>query len=65
MIHKIYANNEQFEEINFNKGLNIILADSEKKSDEKDSRNGLGKTTLIHIIHFCLGSNPQKITNTL
>lgn len=60
MIHKIWANNKGFKEINFQKGLNIIMADSEKKSGTKDTRNGVGKTTLINIIDFCLGSNPNK-----
>jgi uncharacterized protein YydD (DUF2326 family) len=29
----------------------------------KDSRNGLGKTTLIDIIHFCLGGKADKKRN--
>ncbi|MGB9937295.1 MAG: DUF2326 domain-containing protein [Methanobacterium sp.] len=60
MIHKICANDERFKEITFKKGLNVIMADSEKKSGKKDTRNGVGKTTLINIIDFCLGSNPNK-----
>lgn len=60
MIYEIYSNNSQFKPISFKKGLNIILADSEKNSGDQNSRNGLGKTTLIHIIHFCLGSKPNK-----
>lgn len=59
MIHKVYANKEQFEVIKFQKGLNIILADSEM-SEEQNTRNGVGKTTLIKIIHFCLGATLTK-----
>ena len=35
----------------------MILADRTETSTQKDTRNGLGKSTLIEIIHFCLGAN--------
>ncbi len=60
MITRIYANDKRFKPIEFRKGLNIVLADRQKESDAKDSRNGVGKTTLIHIIHFCLGADLSK-----
>lgn len=56
MIHKIYANDKRFKPIQFKIGLNIIKAEKKPESGKKDSRNGLGKTTLINIVHFCLGS---------
>lgn len=59
MIHELYANNDKFKAIKFKKGLNIVLADT-IKNNRKDSRNGLGKTTLINLIHFCLGSKNFK-----
>lgn len=37
-----------------------MLADRTEVSGRKDSRNGLGKSTLIEIIHFCLGANLPK-----
>jgi len=60
MIHKIYADNKSFKEVNFKKGLNIVLSIKEKESEINDTRNGVGKTTLIQIIHFCLGSKIDK-----
>lgn len=57
MIYRIYANDKRFKSVNFHKGLNVILADRKKESNDKDSRNGIGKTTLINVLHFCLGSN--------
>ena len=57
MIHKIYANDKRFKPVQFELGLNIIKADKKPESGKKDSRNGLGKTTLINIVHFCLGSD--------
>ena len=57
MIHELYANKSSFKKIQFNKGINIILAEGDDNTE--NSRNGLGKTTLVHIIHFCLGGNPN------
>lgn len=56
MIHSINANQASFREVEFTPGLNVILADRSKESSRKDTRNGLGKSTLIEIIHFCLGA---------
>lgn len=60
MIHKIFANDSRFKSVEFQLGLNVILADKKQESGEKDSRNGLGKTTLINIIHFCLGADLNR-----
>lgn len=60
MIYRIYASDPRFKTVEFQSGLNIILADKKSESDKKDSRNGLGKTTLINIIHFCLGADSNK-----
>jgi uncharacterized protein YydD (DUF2326 family) len=60
MIKTVSANHHTFKTVHFDEGLNIVLADRTKESTKKDSRNGLGKTTLIEIIHFCLGANTKK-----
>lgn len=57
MIYRIFANDKRFKPVQFELGLNIIKADKQPESGKKDSRNGLGKTTLINIVHFCLGSD--------
>lgn len=56
MIKAVRANNKSFKTVRFEPGFNVILAERTETSTDKDSRNGLGKTTLIEIIHFCLGS---------
>ena len=56
MIHSITANQPSFRRVEFTPGLNVILADRTEESSRKDTRNGLGKSTLIEIIHFCLGA---------
>jgi uncharacterized protein YydD (DUF2326 family) len=60
LIYKVFANKPGFRNILFTKGFNVISADAGAESDEKDSRNGLGKSSLIEIIHFCLGSDLKK-----
>ena len=60
MITAIRSNKPSFKEVRLEQGFNIVLADRTKESTKMDSRNGLGKTTLIEIIHFCLGSNTSR-----
>lgn len=62
MIHSVRCDKASFKTIEFTPGFNVILADRTKESAEKDSRNGLGKSTLIEIIHFCLGSKSRGVT---
>jgi uncharacterized protein YydD (DUF2326 family) len=57
MIYSIAADKASFHPIIFKPGFNVVLAQRTKESTKKDSRNGLGKSTLIEIIHFCLGGN--------
>lgn len=56
MIHAIRCNQPSFKAVEFRPGFNVVLADRTEESGSKDSRNGLGKSTLIEIIHFCLGA---------
>jgi uncharacterized protein YydD (DUF2326 family) len=60
MIHAIKCDKPSFKNVEFKHGFNVILADRKKESTQKDSRNGLGKSTLIEIIHFCLGGNKRE-----
>ncbi len=57
---RVRANQPSFHEVNFTPGFNVVLAERTKDSTRKDSRNGLGKSTLIEIVSFCLGSQPRK-----
>lgn len=60
MIREIRANDSRFKPISFTSGLNIILSDTTDKSSKKESRNGTGKTALIDLIHYCLGSKKES-----
>jgi uncharacterized protein YydD (DUF2326 family) len=60
MINSVFANKDSFKTVYFTPGLNVVLADRTETASVRDSRNGVGKSTLIEIIHFCLGANPNK-----
>ncbi|HAU3632857.1 TPA: DUF2326 domain-containing protein [Legionella pneumophila] len=54
-ISKLYSNkSEVFIPIIFNKGLNAILAEIRLLENKKKDTHNLGKTTLCHLINFCL-----------
>ncbi|MEY9363656.1 uncharacterized protein YydD (DUF2326 family) [Bradyrhizobium yuanmingense] len=55
MIIRVWSDLPTFKEVTFQDGFNVVLADTAEDSKETESTNGLGKTTLIRIIHFCLG----------
>lgn len=58
------ANRDSFKPVVFNSatGINIIVAKQKnpEKSDKGDTTNGVGKSLLVAIIHFCLGSSSKK-----
>lgn len=62
MIRGVRANRQGFHTVKFALGVNLILADRSTTAGDKDTTNALGKSTLIEIIDFCLGSNtsPNK-----
>ncbi|MDE3767560.1 DUF2326 domain-containing protein [Sinorhizobium meliloti] len=57
MIHGLKANKQSFRPITFTPGVNLILADRSAAATDKDTTNALGKSTLVDIIDFCLGSS--------
>ena len=63
MLKSIKSNHHMFKRVDFHDGYNIILADRQSRSDEDDqkkTRNGAGKSTMVEIIHFCLGASVDK-----
>jgi len=58
------ANMDSFKPVYFKNqtGINLIVASQKYpgKSDKGDTTNGVGKSLLIAIIHFCLGSSQKN-----
>lgn len=59
MIRRVMSNKPSFRTVTFERGFNVILADRHKQATRQDSRNGLGKSTFIEILHFCLGAETR------
>ena len=59
-LHRLTANKETFRPVEFTEGLNVVLAEKATSSGKKDTRNGVGKTTLVDILLFCLGGQATK-----
>jgi uncharacterized protein YydD (DUF2326 family) len=59
MIHSVEANHKDFRMVRLTPGVNLILADRSEGAGDKDTTNALGKSTLVDIIDFCLGSAPS------
>lgn len=60
---KIYSNKKSFKTVEFNKtGLNFIVAKQENPNSKDISKtyNGVGKSLLVRIIHFCMGASIKK-----
>jgi uncharacterized protein YydD (DUF2326 family) len=65
MLTRVRSDIPTFNEVLLQDSMNVILADRAEDSDETESTNGLGKTTFIRIVHFCLGSDfsREKVLN--
>jgi len=60
MIDWINCDLETFKFIQFGSGLNLLLADKSNSSQSLDSRNAVGKSSLVEIVDFLLGSKADK-----
>jgi len=60
MIHRIYSDLATFKPLEFKPGLNVLIAQKEEGATDKQTRNRAGKTGLIEIVHFLLGSDAGK-----
>jgi uncharacterized protein YydD (DUF2326 family) len=49
-----------FKEVNFNlNGITIITGNSSVNNQKDKSYNGVGKSFIIELVHFCLGADPK------
>ncbi len=59
-IRKNGKNGDIVRKITFRKGVNLII-DSTDTSDNSETGNNVGKTTVLRLIDFCLGGKKAKI----
>ena len=62
-LKRVYANKPSFRTVEFHPtGLNFIVAKQKDASSTEKGKtyNGVGKSLLVTIIHFCLGSRKEK-----
>ncbi|TKI85070.1 DUF2326 domain-containing protein [Bacillus mycoides] len=57
---RILSNSRVIREIGFHTGTNLIL-DETQNSNEIETGNNIGKTTVLALIDYCLGGNPEQI----
>ncbi len=60
MIYRVFSSLQDFKELKFQSGLNLLVAKKEAGATDKQTRNRAGKTSLIEIIHFLTGSDASK-----
>ena len=62
MIRRIYSSLASFKEVEFThgNGLNLLMVDKGPGATDLQTRNRAGKSSLIEIIHFLLGSNCDR-----
>lgn len=61
MIRRVWSSLEKFREPRFDLvGMGVVSANRGAESSETDSTNGLGKSTLLRIIQFALGSDLSR-----
>ena len=66
LLKRIYANKKTFKTITFNEtGLNFIAAKQQDQNKDTSGKtyNGVGKSLLVSIIHFCLGADSNHYSS--
>ena len=58
---KISTKYEIIREMNFHKGMNLIIDNTPLTDDLKSTENNVGKTTVLKLIYFCLGGEGKDI----
>lgn len=60
MIHRFGSDLAFFKALTFRPGLNILLADKSEGANDRQSRNGAGKTSFVELVHFLFGADARK-----
>ena len=57
MIRRLSSSIKSFKTLEFNAGMNVVLAQKSAGATERQSRNGSGKSSFVEIVHFLLGGS--------
>ena len=57
MISTLTSTDSRFKTLEFRDGLNILVADQHERATDADTRNGVGKSSLVLLLNFLLGAN--------
>lgn len=62
-LKSLTANQPSFHPVVFKEGVNIIVGKNALPQGENDGKtyNGVGKSLVLHLIHFCLGSKKLNL----
>jgi len=59
VLHELSSDLPDFKAATFASGLNIVLAERTQRATRQDSRNAVGKTSLVRVLDFLLGSEAR------
>lgn len=61
MIRKLYSPDlASFKTLTFKPGLNVLVAEKSPDATDKHTRNRAGKSSMVELVHFLLGSDADK-----
>ena len=61
MLRELKASDPRFRAISFRPGLNLLVADRTTASTDDQSRNAVGKTSMVELLHFLLGADKTPL----
>lgn len=61
MLRELKADDSRFRTVSFRPGLNLLVADRTAASTDDQSRNAVGKTSAVELIHFLLGADKTSL----
>lgn len=60
MIRRLHSNLSTFKNLTFHEGFNVLLAEKSEGASDRQTRNRAGKSSVVELVHFLLGSNAGK-----
>lgn len=61
MLRRLAADDPRFRTLSFGPGLNLLVADRTSASTDDQSRNAVGKTSMVELVHFLLGAEKTSL----